>query len=88
MAIENDVHVVGVSSLVAGHKILVPQLISALKAEGGQEILVVVGGIIPAGDYDFLQNEGVIGIFGPGTAVPDAVNQVLNALEKKYFVSG
>jgi methylmalonyl-CoA mutase len=87
MAVENDVHVVGVSTLVAGHKVLVPQLIAALRAEGGGEILVVVGGIIPASDYAFLHDEGVMGVFGPGTAVTDAVNQVLNALEKKYFVS-
>ncbi len=80
MAVENDVHVVGVSSLAAGHKVLVPQLIEALKAEGGEEILVVVGGIIPPADYDFLYKAGAVGIFGPGTPVTDSANKVLNAL--------
>jgi methylmalonyl-CoA mutase len=83
MAIENDVHVVGVSSQVAGHKVLVPELISSLKKEGGEEILVVVGGIIPAVDFDFLFKKGVAGVFGPGTSITNAANQVLNALEKK-----
>jgi methylmalonyl-CoA mutase len=83
MAIENDVHVVGASSLTAGHKALVPQLIAALKNEGGEDILVVVGGIIPPADYDLLYGKGVVGIFGPGTAVTESANQVLNALEKK-----
>jgi methylmalonyl-CoA mutase len=83
MAIENDVHAVGASSLTAGHKALVPQLIEALKNEGGEDILVVVGGIIPPADYDFLYGKGVVGIFGPGTAVTESANQVLNALEKK-----
>ena len=83
MAIENDVHVVGASSLAAGHKALVPQLIAALKAEGGEDIMVVVGGIIPPGDYDLLYGEGVVGIFGPGTPITDSANKVLNALEKR-----
>ena len=83
MAVENDVHVVGASSLAAGHKALVPQLIEALKAEGGEDILVVVGGIIPPGDYDLLYGKGVVGIFGPGTPVTDSANKVLNALEKR-----
>ena len=82
MAVENDVHVVGVSSLAAGHKTLVPQLVNALKQEGGDDILVVVGGIIPPADYDFLHAAGAVGIFGPGTPVTDSANQVLNALEK------
>ena len=81
MAIENDVHVVGVSSQAAGHKVLVPKLISALKAEGGDEIIVVAGGIIPPTDYEFLHKEGVACVFGPGTSITHAANQVLNALE-------
>jgi methylmalonyl-CoA mutase len=83
MAVENDVHLVGVSSLAAGHKTLVPELIDALKKEGGEDILVVVGGIIPPSDYEFLYRVGVAGIFGPGTPVTESANQVLNALEKK-----
>jgi methylmalonyl-CoA mutase len=82
MAVENDVHVVGVSSQVAAHKALVPELIAALKSEGGGDILVVVGGIIPPADYDFLYGAGAAGVFGPGTAVTDSANQVLDALEK------
>ncbi|MBW2409585.1 MAG: methylmalonyl-CoA mutase [Deltaproteobacteria bacterium] len=83
MAIENDVHVVGASSLTAGHKTLVPQLIAALKDQGVEDILVVVGGIIPPGDYDLLRGEGVAGIFGPGTPITESANQVLNALEAR-----
>ncbi len=82
MALENDVHVVGVSSQVAGHKTLVPQLLEALKAEGGEEILVVVGGIIPPADYKFLYDAGAAGIFGPGTPVTGSANQVLDVLDK------
>jgi methylmalonyl-CoA mutase len=69
--------------LAAGHKALVPQLIAALKGEGGEDIQVVVGGIIPPGDYDLLYGEGVVGIFGPGTPITDSANKVLNALEKR-----
>ncbi len=83
MAIENDVHIIGVSSLAAGHKYLVPEVIAELKKQGGEDVLVVVGGIIPPGDYDFLYTAGAVGIFGPGTVVTDSANQVLNALEKK-----
>jgi methylmalonyl-CoA mutase len=83
MAIENDVHVVGVSSQVAGHKVLVPQLVEALKAEGGEDIAVVVGGIIPPVDYDFLHENGVAAVFGPGTSITEAANKVMNVLEKK-----
>ncbi len=83
MAVENDVHVVGVSSLTAGHKELVPQLFEALKAESGEDIIVVVGGVIPPKDYDFLYEIGVAKIFGPGTVVTDAANQILNILEQK-----
>ena len=82
MAIENDVHVVGVSSLAAGHKYLVPELIKELKGQGGKDIQVVVGGIVPPGDYDFLYDAGAVGIFGPGTIVTESANKVLNALGK------
>ena len=83
MAIENDVHLVGVSSLAAGHKTLVPQLIAALKAGGADDIKVVVGGVIPPADYEFLFAAGAVGVFGPGTSITDSANQTLNVLEKK-----
>jgi len=82
MAIENDVHIVGVSSLAAGHKTLVPELIQHLKDQGGGDILIQVGGVIPPGDYSFLYDAGVSGIFGPGTSIPDSANQTLDSLEK------
>lgn len=80
MAVENDVHVVGVSSLAAGHKTLVPQVIEELKKQGASDIRVVVGGIIPPGDYDFLKNVGAAEIFGPGTVVTDSANRTLNII--------
>jgi methylmalonyl-CoA mutase len=83
MALENDVHVVGVSTLAAGHKALVPQLVSALKDQGAAEIRVVVGGVIPPADYEFLRKAGAVGIFGPGTSLIQSANDVLNALEKE-----
>jgi methylmalonyl-CoA mutase len=83
MAIENDVHIVGVSSLAAGHKTLVPQLVEQLKKEGGDDILVVVGGVIPPADYDFLFKAGANKVFGPGTIVADSANRVLETLEEK-----
>jgi methylmalonyl-CoA mutase len=76
-AIENDVHVVGVSSQAAGHKTLVPQLIDALRAESASEIVVVVGGVIPQADYDFLTSAGVAAVFGPGSNIPRAASQIL-----------
>lgn len=80
-AVENDVHVVGVSSQAAGHKTLVPDLITALKTKGGQHIRVVVGGIIPPRDYEFLKNAGCAAIFGPGTPIPECAETILNFLE-------
>ncbi len=80
MAVENDVHVVGVSSLAAGHKTLVPRVIEELEKQGASDIKVVVGGIIPPGDYDFLRQAGAVGIFGPGTVVTDSANQTLNII--------
>jgi methylmalonyl-CoA mutase len=85
MAVENDVHVVGVSSLAAGHKTLVPELIRNLKEMGAEDIIVVVGGVIPPVDYEFLYEKGVKGIFGPGTAVTDSADKVLALLEEKYL---
>ncbi len=83
MAIENDVHIVGASSLAAGHKTLVPQLIEELKKQGGEGILVVVGGVIPPGDYQFLYDAGAVGVFGPGTSITDSAGKVLAAVEEK-----
>ena len=80
-AVENDVHVVGVSSQAAGHKTLVPALIAALKAQGADDIIVVVGGVIPKQDYAFLNQAGVKGIFGPGTKIPVSARQVLEAVK-------
>ncbi|WP_138379274.1 methylmalonyl-CoA mutase [Luteithermobacter gelatinilyticus] len=82
-AIENDVHVIGVSSLAAGHKTLVPALISELKKEGADDVLVVCGGVIPAQDYDVLYKAGAAAIFGPGTNIPEAAAEVLDKLEKR-----
>jgi methylmalonyl-CoA mutase len=83
-AMENDVHAIGVSTLAAGHKTLVPQLIEALKKEGASDIVVFVGGVVPAQDYEFLEKAGVAGIFGPGTPIPDAAHKVLRAICCKH----
>ena len=80
-AAENDVHVVGISSLAAGHKTLMPQLIQELKKLGREDILVIVGGVIPAQDYDFLYKAGVVGIYGPGTVIALAAQEILGKLE-------
>ena len=79
-AVENDVHVVGVSSLAAGHKTLIPQIIEELKKLGREDILVIAGGVIPAQDYDFLYKAGVVAIFGPGTSVAKAAVQIMDIL--------
>ncbi|RYU79897.1 methylmalonyl-CoA mutase [Hymenobacter persicinus] len=79
-AAENDVHVVGVSSLAAGHKTLIPQLIQELKQLDREDILVIAGGVIPAQDYDFLYNAGVVGVYGPGTVIAVAAQEILGKL--------
>jgi methylmalonyl-CoA mutase len=79
-AVENDVHILGVSSLAAGHKTLVPEVISELNKMGRSDIMVVAGGVIPKQDYDFLFENGVIGIFGPGTKISEAAIEILNLL--------
>jgi len=79
-AVENDVHVLGVSSLAAGHKTLVPQVIEELKKYGRQDIMVIVGGVIPVQDYQFLFDAGAVAVFGPGTKIADAAITVLEAL--------
>ena len=82
-ALENDVHVVGASSLAAGHKTLVPQLIQALKVQGAEDIIVIAGGVIPQQDYRFLEEQGVALIFGPGTPIPEAARAVLDAINAR-----
>ena len=79
-AIENDVHILGISSLAAGHKTLVPETIEALKNLGREDILVIVGGVIPSQDYDYLFEQGVAGIFGPGTVIAKAAANILELL--------
>ena len=79
-AVENDVHILGVSSLAAGHKTLIPQVIDELKRLGREDILVIAGGVIPPQDYNFLYNAGVTAIFGPGTSVSKAAKQILEIL--------
>ncbi|MTI22991.1 methylmalonyl-CoA mutase [Fulvivirga sp. RKSG066] len=81
-AAENDVHVIGASSLAAGHKTLVPELINALKELGREDIMVIAGGVIPPADYDFLYKAGVSGVFGPGTVIAEAAKDILNKLLK------
>ncbi len=82
-AIENDVHAIGVSTLAAGHKTLVPALIDALREQGASDIRVFVGGVVPAQDYDFLHRAGVAGVFGPGTPIPMCARKVLAAISAR-----
>ena len=86
-AIENDVHVIGVSSQAAGHKTLVPQLIAALRQADAGEILVICGGVIPPKDYEVLKNEGVAAVFGPGTNIPEAAASVLALIDQALDAS-
>ncbi len=79
-AVENDVHIVGVSSLAAGHKVLAPQIIEELKKLGRDDIMVIVGGVIPPQDYQYLYDAGVVGVFGPGTVIADAAIKMLSIL--------
>lgn len=82
-AVENDVHVVGMSSLAAGHKTLLPQLIEELRKLGREDILVVAGGVIPAQDYDYLREQGAAAIFGPGTVIPVAAQKVIEEIYRR-----
>jgi len=82
-AIENDVHVIGISSLAAGHKTLVPALAKALKDEGADDILIICGGVIPQQDYEFLKKAGASAIFGPGTNIPSAASEILALIREK-----
>ncbi len=82
-AVENDVHIIGMSSLAGGHKTLLPQLIAALRDLGREDIMVVVGGVIPPRDYDFLYENGASVIFGPGTVIPEAAEKILDELFRR-----
>ncbi|HBX67572.1 MAG TPA: methylmalonyl-CoA mutase, partial [Balneolaceae bacterium] len=83
-AVENDVHILGVSSLAGGHKTLVPEVISELKKQDREDIIVIAGGVIPQQDYDFLYDAGVTAVFGPGTVIPKAAKQILDVLIENY----
>ncbi len=83
-AAENDVHILGISSLAAGHKTLVPQTIDALKAIGRDDIIVIVGGVVPTQDYSFLFEKGVAAVFGPGTIIAEAATEILTLLLSTY----
>ncbi len=82
-AVENDVHVIGVSSQAAGHRTLVPQLIEALREQGAGDVLVVVGGVIPPADYEFLASAGVAAVFGPGSNIPQAASEILGLVRER-----
>ena len=86
-AIENDVHIVGISSLAGGHKALIPSLIKGLKKQGVEDIIIVVGGVIPEQDYAQLKANGVTAIFGPGTPITHAAESILRALKDQITVS-
>ena len=81
-AVENDVHILGISSLAAGHKTLVPQVLKELANYGREDILVIAGGVIPQQDYNYLFEAGVSGIFGPGTVISDSAINILNKIMK------
>ena len=83
-AVENDVHILGISSLAAGHKTLVPEVINALEEMNRKDIMVIVGGVIPQKDYDFLNNSGVFGIYGPGTKISKAAQEILKLLIQSH----
>ena len=86
-ALESDVHVIGVSSQAAGHKTLVPELLKSLKKQGNKDILVVCGGVIPPQDYKFLKDKGVAAVYGPGTNIPKAADDIIQLIEKKKKIA-
>ena len=88
MAVENDVHIVGASSLAAGHLTLVPDLKAALDAQGGGDIMIVVGGVIPPADYDAVMQAGASAVFGPGTNIPHAAAELVAKLNAKFGYTG
>ena len=79
-AIDNDVHIIGISSQAAGHKTLAPKLIEILKEKEADDILVICGGVIPQQDYEFLKDAGVKAIFGPGTNIPNAAQEIMDLI--------
>jgi methylmalonyl-CoA mutase len=83
-AVENDVHILGVSSLAAGHKTLIPKVIEELKKYGREDIMIVAGGVIPQQDYDFLYKNGVSFVFGPGTVISKSAIEILEKLMSKF----
>jgi methylmalonyl-CoA mutase len=83
-AVENDIHVLGISSLAGGHKTLIPQVIDELKTLGREDIMVIAGGVIPTQDYEYLYRTGVLAIFGPGTRVTDTGREILKVLLEAY----
>ena len=83
-AVENDVHAVGMSSLAAGHKTLLPQLIEELKILGREDIIVIIGGVIPAQDYEYLYEQGASAIFGPGTKIPEAGIKLMELINERF----
>ena len=86
-ALESDVHVIGVSSQAAGHKTLVPELLKSLKKQGNKDIIVVCGGVIPPQDYKFLKEKGVAAVYGPGTNIPKAADDIIQLIEKKKKIA-
>ncbi|NCC58513.1 MAG: methylmalonyl-CoA mutase, partial [Synergistales bacterium] len=82
-AVDNDVHIVGMSSLAAGHKTLLPQLVEELEKRGRGDIMIIVGGVIPAQDYEFLLSHGASAIYGPGTVIPAAAKEMLEILSER-----
>jgi methylmalonyl-CoA mutase len=82
-AVDNDVHIVGMSSLAAGHKTLLPQLIEELAKRGRDDIMVIAGGVIPAQDYEYLREHGAAAIYGPGTVIPAAAKEMLEILNRR-----
>ena len=88
MAVENDVHIIGASSLAASHLTLVPELKACLDKEGGGDIMIVVGGVIPPSDYQTLYDAGATAVFGPGTNIPDAAAELIQRLNEKLGYAG
>jgi len=83
-AVENDVHIVGMSSLAGGHKTLLPKLVEELKKLGREDIIVICGGVVPVQDYEFLYEHGAVAIFGPGTKIPETAVKIMEEVNKRF----